>query len=293
MSWDSRKSRRALPVALAAAVTGTILLGVAGGSPADAATSRPGLVQSLVDNGCSPDYPHRVNFFSNGALVPDLTVCTNWLQSATTITNTSDSVVWHVNQPSLPYWTLNEDSSSSLSDAVLLFRTWINAVVSSPYLTIEPGVAVTIYTSPDQIQLGHNAGEQATWQVMHLLAGSIADKGRQTFIDILKDSASPTGKAVIECANDAYSIGQSLYGADQSQDIQSQLSTGLGIYQNTASCAQAIDESQHAAESYGESPLLTLESIQKEAHVNEEWNATDKFVGEAVEFIKMGEHVRA
>ena len=290
MSWDPRKSRRVLPVALAA-VTGIILLGVAGGSSADAATSRPGSVQLAADNGCSSDYPYRVNFFSDGMLVPDLTVCTNWLQSATTITNTSDSVVWHVNQPSLPYWTLNEDYSSPLSGAVLLFRTWINAAVSSPRLTIEPGVAVTLYTSPDKIQLGHNAGEQAAWQVMHLMAGSIADKGRETFIDILKDDASPTGKAVIECANDAYSIGQSLYNEGDSQDIQSQLSTGLGIYQNTASCARAIDDAQRAAESHGEYPLVTLESLQREAHFNEEWNATDTLVGDAVKFIEMGVRV--
>jgi hypothetical protein len=291
MSWHPRKSYGAGPVALAAAVAGIILLGVAGGSSADAATSRPGSVRSVADNGCSPDYPYRIDFFSNGVPVPDLTVCTNWWHSITTITNTSDGVVWHVNQPWVPYWTLSQDSGSPLNGAALLFRAWINTAISSPHLTIEPGTTATLYAAPDTIQLGHNAGEQAAWQTMSLMADSIADKGQEAFIGILKDTASPTGKAVIECANDAYSIGQSLYGEGQSQDIQSQLSAGLGIYQGSANCRHAIYDAQHAAESHRGNPLVTLESIQKEARFNEEWKATDTLVSEAVKFIEIGGRV--
>ena len=290
MSWHPRKSHGAWPVAFAAAVAGIILLGVAGGASADAATSGPGSVQSVASNGCGPDYPYRVYFFSNGVIVPDLTVCTNWWHSVTTITNTSDSVVWHVNQPWDPYWTYGQDSSGLLNGAVPLFRAWLN-VIRSPHQPIEPGVTVTLYTSPGEVQLGHNAGEQAAWQVMSLMSDSIADKGRETFIGILKDTASPIGKAVIECANDAYSIGQSLYGEDQPQDIQSQLSTELGIYQNGANCGQAIYDAQHVAESHGENPLMTLEGIQKETHFSEVWNATDVVVDAAAKFIEMGARV--
>jgi len=291
MSWHSRKSHGARPVALAAAVAGIILLGVAGGASADAATSGPGSAQSVAYNGCSPGYPYRIYFYSNGELVPDLVVCTNWWHSVTTITNTSDSVIWHVNQPWDPNWTFGQDPAGPLNGAVLLYRTWLN-VISSPHQPIEPGVTVTLYTSPGEVQLGHNAGEQAAWQMASLMADSTADKGREAFIGILKDNASPIGKAVIECANDAYSIGQSLYGEDQPQDIQSQLSAELGIYQNGASCGQAIDDAQHVTESHGGDPLMTLEGIQKEAHLSEEWNTTDSVVRDAVTFIKLGARVQ-
>jgi hypothetical protein len=246
-------------------------------------------VRSVAYNGCGPD-TYRVNFFSNGVLVPDLTVCTSWWHSVTTITNTSDSVVWHVNQPWDPYWRVSQDSARPLNGAVPLFRAWLS-VIRSPHQPIEPGVTVTLYASPGEIQLGHNAGEQAAWQAMSLMADSIADKGRETLIGILKDTASPVGKAVIECANDAYSIGQSLYGEDQPQDIQSRLSTGLGISQSGANCGQAIYDAQHVAESHGENPLMTLEGIQKEAHFNKEWNATGTLVGDAVKFIEIGARV--
>jgi hypothetical protein len=285
MSWHPRKSYGVRPVALAAAVAGIILLGAVGGSSADAATSRPGSVRAVAYNGCSPDYPYPVTFVSNGVPVPDLTVCTNWWHSVTTITNTSDGVIWHVNQPWVPYWALSEDSGNPLNGAVLLFRAWINGI-RSPHRPIEPGVTATIYASPDTIQLGHNAGEQAAWQVMSLIADSMAKQGRETLIGILKDTASPTGKAVIECAKDAYSIGQSLHGENQAQDIQSQLSNGLSIYQGTSNCGRAVYDAQHAAESHGENPLVTLENLQKEARVNVEWKATDALVGDAMKFIE-------
>jgi hypothetical protein len=298
MSWHLRKSHGARPVAFAAAVAGIVLVSVAGGSSSDAATSRPGSVRAAAYYGCSPLYPYRVNFYSNGVLVPDLTVCTNLQRSATTITNTSDSVTWHVNQPWDPYWRLSEDSDSSLSNAALLFRAWLNTI-RSPHRPIEPGVKATLSAPPDTIQLGHNAGEQAAWQVTSLIADSLADKWREPFIGILKDTAigilkdtaSPTGKAVIECAQDAYNIGQSLHGEDQPQDIQSLLSTGLGIYQGGKNCGQAVYDAQHAAESHGENPLVSLENIQKKARFNGGWKATGTLVSDAVKFIEIGARV--
>jgi hypothetical protein len=48
---------------------------------------------------------------------------------------------------------------------------------------------------------------------------------------LLKDDESPTAEAIIECANTAYTLGQGIYGAVQSQDIESQLS---GVFQASA-----------------------------------------------------------
>jgi hypothetical protein len=297
--WYTKKSRWVRSVAVAA-VAGIILLGVAPGASAHASTSGTGSVQSAADDGCTQNYPHRVNFYyrtdnpyDNEVIVPDLTVCTNSESSVTTITNTSESVVWHVNQPRFPYWTMSEDLSSPLNGATLLFRTWITAAVSNRLLTIEPGLKVTLWVSPDTIQLGHNAGEEATWQLTSLMADSFFDKAHETFISILTNNASPTGKAVIECANAAYGIGQSLYGQDQPQGILSQLSTGLGIAQDNAKCARAVDDAQRAAVARGEPPAVTLQDIRDEARTNAKWGATDGLVGDIVKFIKAARFVRA
>jgi hypothetical protein len=98
-----------------------------------------------------------------------------------------------------------------------------------------------------------------------------------TIQNILEDTSSPTHKAIIACAEAAYSIGQNLYIENQSQNTQSQLSTGLGIFQDSAKCAKAVDEAQEAEARY-EIPkvTLTLRDIPHEIRPGAEWEIMDR-----------------
>jgi len=288
MSWYSARPYRIRFIAVITAVMGVILLGVGAGSPAYASASGAGLTKSAADAGCGGDYPNQVDFtYGNGLLIPDLTVCTNASYTSTSITNTSEDVIWHVYQPdSFTYWNLSQDLQLG-STAILLFRLWVSRAITNPYLTIEPGVDATLDVPPSSIRLGHNAGEEAAWQVMHLMAESAADKTHDAFVNLLKDDESPTAKAVIECANTAYSIGQGAYSASQSQDIQSQLS---GMFQSGAQCAQAVDDARDSDVPHPGEPVMTLHSIESETQVDSTWEDTNTLVDDIVKFIDDGLH---
>jgi hypothetical protein len=101
-------------------------------------------------------------------------------------------------------------------------------------------------------------------------------------------STSPTGEAVIACVNDAYTIGQAFSSQGQSPDAQSQLSTGLGIYQGNKECAEKVSDAQHADQALHETPTVTLNEIQTETHVDDEWQDTDNLVDEALRFVEDG-----
>jgi hypothetical protein len=248
-----------------ASVMGLVLLDVWGGPSAYASTSGAGLTKSAADAACGGDYPNRVYFtYGNGLEIPDLTVCTNASYTSTSITNTSEDVIWHVYQPQFTYWTQSQDIAQG-NVATLLFRLWVTEAIHNPYLTIEPGVDAILHVSPGSIRLGHNAGEEAAWQVMSLMAESVSDKAHDSFVDLLEDGESPTAKAVIECANTAYNIGQDIYGSDQSQDIESQLS---GMFQSGSQCADAINDAQDYAAAHPELPRVTVPEIQEETHVD-------------------------
>lgn len=288
MHWYPKKSYRVLSVALAA-VTGIIALGIASGSSAFASASGTGATQIAADVACDVNHPINVPFYySNGARNFDLMVCTNSQWTETSITNTTQGRIWHINQPAFSYWTLKEDIEQNftqkLSGATLLYRTWMTANYPNAFPTIEPGFTATLPYSPNQIQLGHQAGEESAWQVASLMAYSMSSNGVD-FIKILEDSTGPTGTAVIKCAQAAYNIGQTLYTQDPSQDIASQLQAGLGIYNHYGQCATAVDNAERKAQSLGETAPVTLREIQDATHTAE-WQDTDDLVRGVANFIE-------
>jgi hypothetical protein len=291
MRWRSTKACLIRSIAVITAVTGIILANAEAGPSIHASASEVVLTRAAADAGCDTQYPHRVYFtYGNGLQVPDLVVCTDY--SSTEITNISADVIWHVYHPGYKYWTIPQDISIIPQDvsveriATVLYRLWITLEIRNPYLTIEPGNSAILPDPPDIIKLGHGAGEEATWQAMSLMADSISDKTHDALVDLLKDDASPTAKAVIECANTAYTLGQGIYGASQSQDIQSQLS---GMFQSGSQCAQAVTEAQNDLAEHSAIPSVKLGDIQEEMRVNDDnWGDTDTLVGDVVKFIDDG-----
>ena len=119
------------------------------------------------------------------------------------------------------------------------------------------------------------------------MAYSISSNGID-FIKILQHRTGPTGTAVIECLKSAYSIGRTLYTADQSQNIASQLTDGLGVYNDDKKCATAVDKAEREARNAGEAPEVTLREIQDATHGGEWQNTTDDLVHGVVNFTEDG-----
>ena len=117
------------------------------------------------------------------------------------------------------------------------------------------------------------------------MADSASDKAHEVFVNLLKDGRSPAAKAVIECANAAYSIGQNSYSAYQSQDIESELS---GIFQSGAQCAQAVDDANAYTAEHPELPRVALQDIQDKTHVEGTWRDTNILVEDIMKFIEDG-----
>jgi hypothetical protein len=282
MRWYSNRAYRIRFVTVIASVVG--IIGVGAVSPVYASAAGAGLTKSATSIFCGGDYPNRVEFtYGNGLIIPDLTVCANTSYTSTSITNTSEDVIWHVYQPYIHYWTLSQDIEQG-NPATLLFRLWVKQIPNA-YLTIEPGVDAILNVPPSTIRLGHNAGEEAAWQVMSLMADSVSDKAHDAFVSLLEDDESPTAKAVIECANTAYSIGQTAYNADQGQVISSQLS---GMFQSGAQCSQAVDDARDSDTAHAEEPVMNLHDIEHETHIDVTWDDTDALVEDIAKFIDDG-----
>jgi hypothetical protein len=209
------------------------------------------------------------------------------------ISNTSDDIVWFVYKPSFPYWTLAEDIEKNVGTATLLFREGIKQTVASPGLTIEPGAEAALGAAPNIIVLSRSPGEQAAWQAASLIADSISDKVRDTFTGALEDNSSPAGSAVIACVSEAYSIGQAAENGDQSQDVLSQLSTGLGLYNGGRECSEKISAAQEAEAEQHVTPTISLNEIQAETHSDDEWRDTDDLYDDALKFFEDGLKVHA
>jgi hypothetical protein len=286
-----RRSKKSCAIRFIAVITGLTGIFLAStGAGASALASEAALSRTSADIGCNARYPHRVPFtYGNGVEIPDLVACTDYF--STSINNISTDVIWHVYQPKLKYWTIRQDVSivpqevSVESITTVLYRLWITGAIKDPYLTIEPGTDAVIPDPPGDIKLGHGAGEEAAWQAMSLMADSISDKTHDAIVDLLEDDQSPTAKAIIECANTAYTLGQGAYDASQSQDIASQLS---GMFESGSQCAEAVTAAKEAGE-HAEVPEVNLENVHDEIRLGDDaWGDTDTLVDDVVRFIEDG-----
>lgn len=237
---------------------------------------------------CSGQYPDPVTFSSAGKPVPTLTVCTSSAGSATDITNTSDDVVWYVSSPSTSYWTAKQDSSYGVDLATLMFRAAVRATVASPGLTIEPGNNLPISIPPGQIKLSRSPGEQVAWQTAKLIADSVTGKSKDALTSEVEKQSGPSGSAVIACVKAAYAIGQSLSSNDDSQDVLSQVSAGLGLYKGAKECSDKIDEARTAEEALHRIPPVTLSEIQAATRDDSEWDETETLFDDALKFLEDG-----
>jgi hypothetical protein len=235
----------------------------------------------------SASYPPVTFYYSEGTAVSDLTACTNSDQSQTAIENQSSDTVWYVSLPSgIPYWTGLQDLASfendNLSPTAALFRVGLRRIYNPPALTIEPGVTVILDTAPGTIQLKQDPGEQATWEVASLLVDSSSDKAQDAIVSLLKQDSSETDSAMITCMSSGYSIGKNLAEAgDSEQNIQSQLSSELGVSNATNECGEAIDEAEHDSESHGEVPELKLANVVKETHEDPDYAEAGHLISDA------------
>jgi hypothetical protein len=254
-------------------------------SAAPAATqSAPAAEPSCSDQGYSP-----ITFFdSGGQTVGGLTGCTSSDQPQTIIENTSEDTVWFVSSPSFPYWTATSDlqdfDSDLISPTTALFRIGIRYKFSEPLLTIEPDTTVTLPTAPGTIQLKQDPGEQATWGIASLLVNSASDKAEDAIVSLLKEGASKTDSAMITCMYSGYSIGEQLAEqGDSDQEIQSQLSSELGIAQSSQECGEAIDEAEKESEKLGEAPELKLGNVVAETNKDRDYEDAGSVIREAEE----------
>lgn len=237
---------------------------------------------------CSGQYPNSVTFSSAGKPVSDLTVCADSAGSATVITNTSDDVVWYVYSPDIQYWTQAQDISDGVDLATLMFRASVRATVTNPAPTIEPGNSILISGPVGSIRLSRSPGEQVAWQTASLIADSVSDKSKDMLVSELEEQSGPSGSAVIACVNEAYTIGQSLSGKSDPQDVLSQVSAGLGLYNGAQECSDKIDEARKAEEALHRTPPVTLSEIQTATHDDSEWDETEVLFDDALKFLVDG-----
>jgi hypothetical protein len=268
--------RKSSPVSLLA--IGPVLAGICF---LGAGCSQPG-------SSCSGQYPDPVTFSSAGKPVSTLTVCANSAGSGTDITNTSDDVVWYVSSPRTSYWTGQQDRNYGVDLATLIFRAAVRATAANPRLTIEPGNNLQISIPPGQIKLRRNPGEQVAWQTARLIADSVTDKSEDALTKEVEEQSGPSGSAVIACVKAAYAIGKSLSSDDDSQDVLSRVSAGLGLYSGAKECSDRIDEARMAEELRHRTPPVTLSEIQAATHDDSEWEETETLFDDALKFLEDG-----
>jgi hypothetical protein len=259
------------------------------GAPSSAAPpatqSAPAAEPSCSDQGYSP-----ITFLdSGGQVVSGLEGCTSSNQPQTIIENTSEDTVWFVSSPSFSYWTaagdLQDFNNGLISPTTALFRIGIRKQFLVPLLTIEPDAAVTLDAAPGTIQLKQDPGEQATWEVASLLVDSASDKAQDAIVSLLKEgTSSKTDSAMITCMYSGYSIGKQLAEqGDSDQEIQSQLSSGLGVYQASEECGEAIHEAEEESEKAGEAPELKLADVAAETSEDRDYEDAGSLIHEAEE----------
>jgi hypothetical protein len=269
--WESSRIRSGICIAFVAA---TVLFAGACGS-----SSEP----DCSDSG----YSAITFYYSDGTVVSDLSACTNKDQSQTIIDNESSDTVWYLSIPAgITYWPaasdLDDFNNGNLSAAVALFRIGVRNVYHPPALTIEPDVKAVLDISPGLIQLKQDPGEQATWEVASLLVDSSSDKAQDAIVSLLKTGSSETDTAMTTCMSSGYTIGKNLADAgDSDQQIQSQLSSELGVYQATNECGEAIEEAQNDSASHGELPELKLSDVAEQTHEDPDYANAGHLINEA------------
>jgi hypothetical protein len=131
------------------------------------------------------------------------------------------------------------------------------------------------------IDLKQDPGEQATWQVASLMVDSASDEAKDAIVSALEKKNSKTDAAMIRCMYSGYSIGQQLADQGDSDDeIQSDLSSGLGIYNDSRECGEAIEEAEKESEQESEVPELKLASVAEESHEDPDYEKAGQLISE-------------
>ena len=224
--------------------------------------------------------------FADDVAAPGLTACTNSDQSETVIVNSDTSdIVWVVVAPPVSNPTLDQDFDDNLPSASLFFRSYLLGSADSDS-TIEPGIQKTFFEGPADVKIQEAPGLQSAWAVSSLLAEATDQSGDQ-LKSALEDNGSPLSQAVATCVSAGYDFGQQLQNNSQAQqysaqDIQSQLSSYVGIWQSTSDCSEKIEAANEESAHDAEAPDLSLPKVQVETTEVPAWEDAGSDVNSAL-----------
>jgi Zn-dependent oligopeptidase len=182
--------------------------------------------------------------------------------------------VWLVTEPDQSNPTFDQDVYDNLSLASLFFRSYL-LESSKFWSTIEPGVQQTIMEAPANIRIQEAPSLQSAWAVSSLLAQATVS-GIDKTVSALKDHGSPLSKAVFTCVSAGYGFGQQIQSNGQAQQlspqqIQSELSSYVGVYQSTSDCGEKLEAADEASKSQAEVPDVSPHRVQVETTEDPDW----------------------
>jgi hypothetical protein len=193
--------------------------------------------------------------------------------------------VWVVTEPTISNPSFEEDIRDDLPLASLFFRFFLIGA-STSYSTIEPGIQKTITEAPSNIRIQEAPDFQSAWVVSSLLAKSTVSKSKKAVESALENHGSPLSQAVFTCISLGYTFGQQIQGNAQAgqlspQEIQSQLSSYVGISDSLSACGKKIEAADAASVSKAEAPDLSPRKVQVETIEDPEWRDAGESIDNA------------